>query len=170
MKRNELMVKIGLIVCSTILSLFFCEIIVRRYARTSALLPAGEIEGEKYPGMCKQVDKYTHHSPIPLCEDIRGLSERDKEDGIPLVSIKFNSRGMRGPEIGMKKSPRVLILGDSFIHADYIDQPTQVDCIIIAYRLEIRCLLIVKVSHADTHHLIKTEHPEMLRSYHLQPK
>ncbi len=77
-----------------------------------------------YPGMprhgspyykCIVWDKYTHHGTKPSCSI---TAPPRNEDGIPQLRIEYNSLGLRGPEIGSKRVPRVLLLGDSFVEAD----------------------------------------------------
>lgn len=113
---KDLKIKIGLIVCSCIISLIFAEIVMRVHAIWDPLT-LRSVDGDK-KGTCIRFNKYADHVSIPFCKEYRKLSDEDKKEGINSVAIEYNSNGIRGPEIGRKVGPRVLLLGDSFLQAD----------------------------------------------------
>lgn len=64
---------------------------------------------------CTIWDRRVHHRPQPNCS---ALMPARPDDGIPEVRVEYNSLGLRGPELGPKRKPRVLLLGDSIVQAD----------------------------------------------------
>jgi hypothetical protein len=64
---------------------------------------------------CLAWSRETHHEPLAGC---RSVTPARPADGIPAIPLAYNSLGLRGPELGAKRLPRVLLLGDSFMEAD----------------------------------------------------
>ncbi|MCG3205692.1 MAG: hypothetical protein KCHDKBKB_02414 [Elusimicrobia bacterium] len=65
--------------------------------------------------------QYTHHRPDISWKGFREMRHNDEEDGIPPnIWLSYNSDGIRGPELISKTKPRLLLLGDSFMHAEII--------------------------------------------------
>ncbi len=61
-------------------------------------------------------DRATFFRTKPGWKGLRN-TKNDEADGIRNVEVSYNSFGMRGPEVGAKSRPRVLLLGDSVVQA-----------------------------------------------------
>lgn len=62
-------------------------------------------------------DERTHHDLVP---NTRFVTAPSPPDTFEPVENEINAVGMRGPAPGPKRSPRVLMVGDSFVEADEV--------------------------------------------------
>ncbi len=80
-------------------------------------IPIPPRDGSPYAS-CYVWDRYAHHRPEPGCVT-RLLAKPD--DGIPALWVQYNAQGLRGPEIGTPRRPRLLLLGDSIVEARTVE-------------------------------------------------
>ena len=72
---------------------------------------------EVIPPGSEVTDSRTHHAAAP---NTRRVREPGVHDSFSPVVSETNAQGLRGPMPGPKQSPRVLVVGDSFIEADEV--------------------------------------------------
>ena len=113
--------KLALVFASFLVACLFAEIGLRvlKLPRTMRPMHGDDFEWDRGGAIW---DRATFFRTKPGWSGVR-RTKHDETDGIRDVAVSYNSYGMRGPEIGAKTRPRLLLLGDSVIQAFEVRDP-----------------------------------------------